>query len=190
MSIWTFLRMISRQRLPRRWTAIEWRARQSTSPYDNGSNANCGGDGRVSSNDCCRGGEGTGDRADLQNKAGLLPDAMEGVETAQEMQVHHAPLPLHPISRIATIHTKSHLEGWLLLHQIRRPTRTCRPTNLPPVLNQIIQLNQQYQLRLPPIATHILPQAGIIPAVASVNLHLYCICLLHASPIACFLLET
>ena len=40
-------------------------------------------------------GGGTGDRADLQNKAGLLPDAMEGVETAQEMQVHLAPHPLH-----------------------------------------------------------------------------------------------
>ena len=94
------------------------------------------------------------------------------------------------ISRIATIHTKFHLGGWLLLHQIRRPIWTCRPANPPLVLNQIIQPAKQCQLRLPLIATHILPQAGIIPAVAAVTLHLYCIYLLQASSMAYLLLET
>ena len=36
-----------------------------------------------------------GDRADLQIEAGLLLDAMKGAETAQEIQVHRAPHPLH-----------------------------------------------------------------------------------------------
>ena len=37
----------------------------------------------------------TGDRADLQNKAELLPDAMEGLKTAQAMQILCVPHPLH-----------------------------------------------------------------------------------------------
>ena len=40
-------------------------------------------------------GGGTGDRENLQIEAGLLPDTMEGAETAQEMQVLRAPHPLH-----------------------------------------------------------------------------------------------
>ena len=40
-------------------------------------------------------GGGTGDRTDLQIKAGLLPDTMERAETAQEMQVHRTPHPLN-----------------------------------------------------------------------------------------------
>ena len=75
------------------------------------------------------------------------------------------------ISRIAIIHTKSHLEGWFLLHQIRCPTWTCRPVNPPLVLNQIIQLTQQCQLRLPPMLTHILPQAGISPCIFIVSIY-------------------
>ena len=40
-------------------------------------------------------GKSVRDRADLLNKAGLLPNAVEGVEKAQEIKVQRVPQPLN-----------------------------------------------------------------------------------------------
>ena len=37
----------------------------------------------------------TGDKTDVQIEAGLFPDALEGAEAVEEMQLHRAPHPLH-----------------------------------------------------------------------------------------------
>ena len=40
-------------------------------------------------------GGGTGDRTEVQIEAGLFPDAFEGTEAVEEMQINRAPHTLH-----------------------------------------------------------------------------------------------